>query len=213
MRRSAPVPGPAVYLRDIGDGRESAPTSSPATPTSTAGAPSTSRSPSASDASTLDVIQRVKAGAADDAQAVARRTSTIRLEFDQSRYVTSAPFASLVNEGLLGAVLTGLMVLLFLRDWRSALIVVTTIPFALLVAVVWLWAAGQTINIMTLGGLALAVGVLVDEATVEIENIHTHLAAGIAARARRARRLPQDRRPAPARDALHPRRVRARRSS
>jgi multidrug efflux pump subunit AcrB len=70
--------------------------------------------------------------------------------------------------------------LLFLRDWRSALIVVMNIPFALFSAVIALWAAGQTINIMTLGGLALAVGVLVDEATVEIENIHTHLLPGVS---------------------------------
>jgi multidrug efflux pump subunit AcrB len=72
------------------------------------------------------------------------------------------------------------MVLLFLRDWRSAGIVVVTIPFALLAAVIALWGAGQTINVMTLGGLALAVGILVDEATVAIENIHTHLASGVA---------------------------------
>src|SRR5947208_710522 len=72
------------------------------------------------------------------------------------------------------------MVLLFLRDFRSSLIVVITIPFSILAAVVGLWMAGQTINIMTLGGLALAVGVLVDEATVEIENIHTHLASGVS---------------------------------
>src|SRR5205823_2683834 len=75
-----------------------------------------------------------------------------------------------------GALLTGLTLLLFLRDWRSSLIVVITIPLALLIAVVALWAAGQTINIMTLGGLALAVGVLVDEGTVTLENIHVHLA-------------------------------------
>src|SRR6202030_1842095 len=74
----------------------------------------------------------------------------------------------------------GLMVLIFLRDWRSALIVVMNIPFALLAAVVLLWVTGQTINIMTLGGLALAVGVLVDEATVEIENIHTQMLPGIS---------------------------------
>src|SRR4030081_2459471 len=72
------------------------------------------------------------------------------------------------------------MVLLFLRDWRSALIVVANIPFALLGAVVLLWATGQTLNIMTLGGLALAVGVLVDEATVEIENIHTQMVPGVS---------------------------------
>src|SRR5258708_30696586 len=71
------------------------------------------------------------------------------------------------------------MVLIFLRDWRSALIVVATIPVSLLAAVVWMWFSGQTINIMTLGGLALAVGVLVDEATVEIENIHTHMSEGV----------------------------------
>jgi multidrug efflux pump subunit AcrB len=80
----------------------------------------------------------------------------------------------------LGALLTGLMVLLLLRDWRSAVIVFLTIPFALLSAVVALWVAGQTINIMTLGGLALAVGILVDESTVAIENIHAHLARGQA---------------------------------
>ena len=72
------------------------------------------------------------------------------------------------------------MVLIFLRDWRSALIVVMNIPFALLGAVILLWATGQTINIMTLGGLALAVGVLVDEATVEIENIHTQMLPGVS---------------------------------
>src|SRR5258708_31519438 len=72
------------------------------------------------------------------------------------------------------------MVLIFLRDFRSSLIVVITIPFSILSAVICLWVFGQTINIMTLGGLALAVGVLVDEATVEIENIHTHLGTGMA---------------------------------
>src|ERR1700674_94313 len=101
----------------------------------------------------------------------------IAYEFDQSGYVKGA-LLSVVREGLLGAVLVGLMVLLFLGDWRSSLIVVTTIPFALLIATVALWAARQTINIMTLGGLVLAVGVLVDEGTVVIENIHTHLLRG-----------------------------------
>ena len=85
---------------------------------------------------------------------------------------------AVVVESVLGAILTGLVVLFFLRSWRSALIVVITIPFALLAAVVALWATGQTINIMTLGGLALAVGILVDESTVTIENVHTHLSRG-----------------------------------
>jgi multidrug efflux pump subunit AcrB len=130
-----------------------------------------------SDASTLAVIQRVKE-AMPKMQAVCPPDVTISLVFDQSKYVVAA-IRSLITEGLLGALLTGLVVLVFLRDWRSAVIVVLTIPFALLSAVVWLWATGQTINIMTLGGLALAVGVLVDEATVEIENIHAHLAGGM----------------------------------
>jgi multidrug efflux pump subunit AcrB len=134
-----------------------------------------------SDASTLDVIQRVK-DALPAMKKVCPEDVDIRLEFDQSRFVVEA-LKSLTSEGILGALLTGLMVLLFLRDWRSALIVITTIPFALLSAVVMLWALGQTINIMTLGGLALAVGILVDEATVEIENIHTHMTEG-ASRAR-----------------------------
>src|ERR1700691_86167 len=80
------------------------------------------------------------------------------------------------SEGALGAILTGLMVFLFLRDWRSVIVVVLNIPFALLAAIVALWVAGQTLHLMTLGGLALAVGILVDEATVAVENIHTHTA-------------------------------------
>src|SRR6185436_4110133 len=113
------------------------------------------------DASTLAVINAVKAAIPDFKKAVPDDVD-VRLEFDQSPYVTNS-IRGLVIEGLLGAALTGLMVLLFLRDWPSALIVVLTIPFALLSAVILLWATGQTINIMTLGGLALAVGVLVDE--------------------------------------------------
>ena len=169
-------PGPTVYLRDIGtvsdstdvivgyahvDGKR------------TVYIPVTKRA----DASTLDVIQKVRA-ALPAMRNVAPEDVKIDLIFDQSGYVVSA-LKNLVSEGLLGACLTGLMVLLFLRDWRSALIVVATIPFALLAAVVWLWFTGQTINIMTLGGLALAVGVLVDEATVSIESIHTHLDSGL----------------------------------
>src|SRR5437762_12180876 len=112
-------------------------------------------------------------------QNVAPEDVKIDLVFDQSRYVVGA-LNGLIGEALLGAFLTGLMVLLFLRDVRSALIVVITIPFSILSAVVCLWVAGQTINIMTLGGLALAVGVLVDEATVSIESIHAHFASGLS---------------------------------
>jgi multidrug efflux pump subunit AcrB len=176
--------GPSVYLRDIGtveNGTDTVVGYAHVNGKRTVYIPVTKRS----DASTLAVIQRVrdalprmKAAAPDDVE--------IRLEFDQSRFVVNA-IKGLVTEGALGALLTGVMVLLFLRDWRSSLIVITTIPFALLSAVVWLWMTGQTINIMTLGGLALAVGVLVDEATVEIENIHSLLDTARASGMSRAR--------------------------
>src|SRR3954471_12828213 len=128
-------------------------------------------------ASTLTVVSEVKANLARF-QALVPDDIKVSYELDQSRNV-SASLRAVLQEAAIGALLTGLMVLVFLRDWRSAGIVVVTIPFALLSAVIALWAAGQTINIMTLGGLALAVGILVDEATVAIENIHTHLARGV----------------------------------
>ena len=125
------------------------------------------------DASTLSVVNEVKA-ALPDMQAVLPPDIHVSYEFDQSPYVTRAIWG-VVSEGALGAVLVGLMILLFLRDWRSAIIVFLNIPLALMAAVVALWLTGQTINLMTLGGLALAIGILVDEATVEIENIHTQM--------------------------------------
>ena len=128
------------------------------------------------DASTVDVVARVKREL-PKFQALMPEDIKVDFEFDQSTYVKNA-IAGLALEGALGALLTGLMIFLFLRDIRSASIVVTTIPTALLTAVVGLWFAGETINIMTLGGLALSVGILVDEATVSIENIHTHLERG-----------------------------------
>lgn len=101
----------------------------------------------------------------------------LAFEFDQSVYVKNA-IHNLPFEGALGAILTSLMVLLFLADWRSALIVVITIPLSIMSAFIALRLVGEPIDIMTLGGLALAVGILVDEAAAAIENIHTHLAAG-----------------------------------
>ena len=118
------------------------------------------------DASTLTVVNEVKASL-PRFRSLIPEDINVSYEFDQSTYVKAA-LSSVTREGLLGALLTGLMVLLFVGDWRSSAIVVVTIPFALLAAVVALWAAGQTINIMTLGGLALAVGILVDEGTVVI---------------------------------------------
>ncbi len=98
----------------------------------------------------------------------------ISYEFDESPTVVAA-IRSVGTEGAIGAVLTGLMILLFLRDWRSVLVVVFNIPVALLASLLGLWITGNTINIMTLGGLALSIGMLVDEATVSIENIHVQM--------------------------------------
>src|SRR5271165_2707539 len=172
-----PVSGATVYLRDIGtieNGTDIITAYAHVNGKRTVYIPVTKRA----DASTLAVINAVKAAIPDFKKAVPDDVD-VRLEFDQSSYVTNS-IRGLVTEGLLGAALTGLMVLIFLRDWRSALIVILNIPFALLAAVVLLWLTGQTINIMTLGGLALAVGVLVDEATVEIENIHTQMLPGVS---------------------------------
>ena len=125
------------------------------------------------DASTLDVVSAVK-NALPKMRAQVPEDVEIRLEFDQSVYVKSA-LRGLLIEGALGALLTGLLVFLFLRNIRSAAIVLLTIPLAVLAAMVALLLVGQTFNIMTIGGLALSVGILVDESTVAIENIHTHL--------------------------------------
>ncbi|PMD97342.1 acriflavin resistance protein [Siphonobacter sp. BAB-5405] len=129
-----------------------------------------------SDASTLQVVTNLK-NALPEIQKSVPEDVKISYEFDQSIYVTNA-LKSLVTEGVLGALLTGLMVLLFLRDWRSVIIVVLTIPVSVLIAVMMLHLFGQSINTMTLSGLALAVGILVDQATVSIENIHQHLEMG-----------------------------------
>ncbi|HEV7998578.1 MAG TPA: efflux RND transporter permease subunit [Planctomycetaceae bacterium] len=128
------------------------------------------------DASTLSVIGEIKR-ALPAMQRELPDDIKVSFEFDQSPYVTDA-LSSLVYEGVLGALLTGLAVLFFLRDVRSAIVVVLNIPLAIMAALVALWLSGQTINLMTLGGLALAVGILVDEATVEIENIQTQMARG-----------------------------------
>jgi multidrug efflux pump subunit AcrB len=172
-----PVAGATVYLRDIGtveNGTDIITAYAHVNGRRTVYIPVTKRA----DASTLAVINAVKAAIPEFKRAVPPDVD-VSLQFDQSPYVTNS-LRGLVIEGLLGAALTGLMVLIFLHDWRSALIVILNIPFALLSAVVLLWVTGQTINIMTLGGLALAVGVLVDEATVEIENIHSRMLPGVS---------------------------------
>lgn len=129
------------------------------------------------DASTLDVVNQVKANLPKMKAALpdeVRNDIDISFEFDQSPYVTRA-MTGVFYEGLLGAGLIGLMVVLFLRDWRSVIVVVLNIPLALAASIFALWLSGQTLNLMTLGGLTLAIGILVDESTVEIENIHTQL--------------------------------------
>lgn len=128
------------------------------------------------DASTLAVVDLVRRNL-DRFRGALPGDVTLSYAFDQSGYVRRA-IRSLIVEGALGAALTGLMVLLFLGDWRGAGIVVANVPLALAGALAGLWLTRQTVNVMTLGGLALAVGVLVDEATVTVENLHAHLAAG-----------------------------------
>ncbi len=165
--------GPPVYVRDIG-------TIDDATDLQTGYALVNGRravyilATKRAEASTISVIDEIKKSL-PMMQAELPDDIKVSFEFDQSPYVTRA-INSLFTEGVLGALLTGLMVLLFLRDWRSALVVVLNIPLAIMASVLGLWLCGHTINLMTLGGLALSVGILVDEATVEIENIHTQYA-------------------------------------
>jgi len=169
------VGGATVYLRDVAqvrdgfqvqtnqvhvDGRRSALLTVLKTPS----------------ASTLDIVQRVK-------DALPRIAATLPPEleikplFDQSVFVR-ASLDGVVREAVIAACLTGLMILLFLGSWRSTLVIMVSIPLAILVSLITLSLLGETINVMTLGGLALAVGILVDDATVEIENTNRNLAMG-----------------------------------
>jgi multidrug efflux pump subunit AcrB len=127
-------------------------------------------------ASTWEVVQDLKK-AIPRFQAQLPPDVSLSYEFDQSVYVINA-VKNLLEEGAIGAILTGLMVLLFLGDVRGATIVIITIPVCVISGILFLSLAGQTINIMTLSGLSLAIGILVDESTVTIENIHQHLAMG-----------------------------------
>lgn len=128
------------------------------------------------DASTLDAVDNLKK-ALPMLESLLPEGVKITYAFDQSVYI-SRSLSNLIFEGALGALLTGLMVFLFLRDPRGALIVILTIPIAIITAVITLHMFGQSINIMTLSGLALSIGILVDEATVTIENIHQHMELG-----------------------------------
>ncbi len=127
-------------------------------------------------ASTLGVIAGIKEKLADNKAALPPNLN-IDLIGDQSLFVRSA-ISGVAREGLIAAALTSLMILLFLGSWRSTVIIATSIPLAILASIATLSALGETLNIMTLGGLALAVGILVDDATVTIENINWHLEQG-----------------------------------
>ena len=122
------------------------------------------------DASTLSVVNAVKA-ALPGIQAAAPKGMKVDLLFDQSVFVTGA-ITGVLREGLIAAALAGLMILIFLGSWRSTVVVLISIPLSILTSIAVLAALGQTLNTMTLGGLALAVGILVDDSTVTIENTH-----------------------------------------
>src|SRR5215813_13619135 len=124
-------------------------------------------------ASTLDIVKRVRA-ALPRIQATLPPELDLKFLFDQSLFVRAA-VEGVVKEAIIAAGLTATMILLFLGSWRSTLIVALSIPLSILCSVIIMGAMGQTLNVMTLGGLALAVGILVDDATVEIENIHRNL--------------------------------------
>ncbi|SKB04915.1 Multidrug efflux pump subunit AcrB [Prosthecobacter debontii] len=165
----------AVFIRDVAtvaDGADVTTSYALANGKRTVYLPVTKRA----EASTLEVVKRVRE-AVPEFQKLLPDGIKVSFEFDQTPVVNRS-IQDLVKEGALGAVLTGLMVLIFLRDLRTAFIVVINIPLALLASAFGLWISGQNIHLMTLGGLALAVGILVDEATVTVENIHTHLARG-----------------------------------
>jgi CzcA family heavy metal efflux pump len=127
-------------------------------------------------ASTLDIIDRVKT-ALPRIKASLPPELQIKLLADQSVFVRAA-IQGVLREAVIAAVLTALMILVFLGSWRSTIIIAVSIPLSILTSIIVLSALGETINIMTLGGLALAVGILVDDATVAIENINWHLEQG-----------------------------------
>src|SRR5439155_261328 len=127
-------------------------------------------------ASTIDIVDRVK-NMLEYNKGAFPRDLRVNLFFDQSLFVR-ASIQGVLREALIAACLTSIMILVFLGSWRSTLIIATSIPLSILTSIIVLSALGETINIMTLGGLALAVGILVDDATVAIENIDRNLDEG-----------------------------------
>jgi CzcA family heavy metal efflux pump len=169
------VNGATLFVRDVGHVRDGAPPQQSVVHVDGKRAVLTTILKAGS-ASTLDIIQGVK-------NALPKLKETLPDDFkivalnDQSLFVKAA-VSGVIREGVIAAALTSLMILLFLGSWRSTIIIATSIPLSILCALAGLAAIGETLNIMTLGGLALAVGILVDEATVTIENINWHLEQG-----------------------------------
>jgi CzcA family heavy metal efflux pump len=124
--------------------------------------------------STLDIVKQIKNDVLPTSRAAAPKGLKITELFDQSLFVR-ASIEGVLREGIIAACLTALMILLFLGSWRSTLIIAISIPLSILSSIIVLSAMGETMNTMTLGGLALAIGILVDDATVTIENIHRHM--------------------------------------
>ena len=169
------VNGATIFVHDVGHVRDGAPPQQSIVHINGSRAVLTTILKAGS-ASTLSIVQGVK-------DALPKFRETVPADFridalnDQSLFVKAA-ISGVVKEGVIAAALTSLMILLFLGSWRSTVIIATSIPLAILCALAGLSVAGQTLNIMTLGGLALAVGILVDDATVTIENINWHLEQG-----------------------------------
>lgn len=169
------VNGATIYLRDVAQVRDGSNTQTTVVRRNgTRGALVTLLKNG--NASTLDIVNQVKA-MLPAIKASAPKDLNIELLFDQSLFVTAA-IEGVVMESLIAGLLTATMILVFLGSWRSTLIVAVSIPLAILSSLVLLFLLGHSLNVMTLGGLALAVGILVDDATVEIENIHRNLGMG-----------------------------------
>jgi multidrug efflux pump subunit AcrB len=169
------VNGATVYIRDVGHVRDGNPPQQSVVHVDGVRAVLTTILKTGS-ASTLDIVQGVK-DALPRIQATLPDNFKIHLLNDQSIFVKAA-ISGVMREGVIAAALTSLMILLFLGSWRSTVIIAISIPLAIFCAIAALWLNGETLNLMTLGGLALAVGILVDDATVTIENINWHLEHG-----------------------------------
>src|ERR1700731_3628521 len=169
------VNGTVIYMRDIAYVHDGSPPQTNAVHVNSASAVLLTIMKTGA-SSTLDIINSVKGLLPSVAQTL---PSSLKLTAvgDQSGFVTDA-VSSVIREGVIAAALTGMMILLFLGSWGSTLIITVSIPLAILAALTGLSLLGETINVMTLGGLALAVGILVDDATVTIENINSHLERG-----------------------------------